>query len=157
MKLRVHLQCKNLHQYLRELCPEILDRLYNHPATCLAVYRYFGTKTLALRFCYNIEHTHFEDCAVWFKIVQFSKGSSPLWLRTSSCECCSWISLSPRQHWHCGLKRKVKSKTFFTLLDVYSCFWVQCCLVYFNLCVYWASVQYICNHMNAIILYFDEL
>lgn len=42
MKLRVQLQCKNLHEYLRELSPEILDRLYNHPATCLAVYRYDG-------------------------------------------------------------------------------------------------------------------
>ncbi|XP_047240737.1 general transcription factor IIH subunit 4 [Girardinichthys multiradiatus] len=39
MKLRVQLQCKNLHEYLRELSPEILDRLYNHPATCLGVYR----------------------------------------------------------------------------------------------------------------------
>ncbi|TNM93087.1 general transcription factor IIH subunit 4-like [Takifugu rubripes] len=39
MKLHVQLQCKNLHQYLKELSPDILDRLYNHPATCLAVYR----------------------------------------------------------------------------------------------------------------------
>ncbi|KAM6899499.1 general transcription factor IIH subunit 4 [Xenentodon cancila] len=39
MKLRVQLQCKNLHEYLRELSPDILDRLYNHPATCLAVCR----------------------------------------------------------------------------------------------------------------------
>uniref|UniRef100_A0A3Q2GAS3 General transcription factor IIH subunit 4 n=1 Tax=Cyprinodon variegatus TaxID=28743 RepID=A0A3Q2GAS3_CYPVA len=39
MKLRVQLQCKNLHEYLRELNPDILDRLFNHPATCLAVYR----------------------------------------------------------------------------------------------------------------------
>ncbi|KAF3834401.1 hypothetical protein F7725_025605 [Dissostichus mawsoni] len=39
MKLRVQLQCKNLHEYLRELSPEVLDRLYDHPATCLAVYR----------------------------------------------------------------------------------------------------------------------
>ncbi|XP_064201722.1 general transcription factor IIH subunit 4 [Anguilla rostrata] len=38
MKLRVQLQCKNLHEYLRELSPDVLDRLYNHPATCLAVY-----------------------------------------------------------------------------------------------------------------------
>lgn len=45
MKLRVQLQCKNLHQYLRELSPEILDRLYNHPATCLAVYRYDSYNT----------------------------------------------------------------------------------------------------------------
>uniref|UniRef100_A0A8C2HQ44 General transcription factor IIH subunit 4 n=1 Tax=Cyprinus carpio TaxID=7962 RepID=A0A8C2HQ44_CYPCA len=37
--LRVQLQCKNLHEYLKELSPEILDSLYNHPATCLAVYR----------------------------------------------------------------------------------------------------------------------
>ncbi|AWP04961.1 putative general transcription factor IIH subunit 4 isoform 2 [Scophthalmus maximus] len=39
MKLRVQLQCKNLHGYLKELSPDVLDRLYNHPATCLAVYR----------------------------------------------------------------------------------------------------------------------
>ncbi|XP_058475123.1 general transcription factor IIH subunit 4 [Solea solea] len=39
MKLRVQLQCQNLHKYLKELSPDILDRLYNHPATCLAVYR----------------------------------------------------------------------------------------------------------------------
>ncbi|XP_041931971.1 general transcription factor IIH subunit 4 [Alosa sapidissima] len=39
MKLRVQLQCKNLHEYLKELSPDVLDRLYNHPATCLAVYR----------------------------------------------------------------------------------------------------------------------
>ncbi|XP_039537183.1 general transcription factor IIH subunit 4 [Pimephales promelas] len=39
MKFRVQLQCKNLHEYLKELSPEVLDRLYNHPATCLAVYR----------------------------------------------------------------------------------------------------------------------
>ncbi|XP_072303915.1 general transcription factor IIH subunit 4 [Eucyclogobius newberryi] len=39
MKLRVQLQCKNLHEYLRELTPDLLDRLYNHPATCMAVYR----------------------------------------------------------------------------------------------------------------------
>ncbi|XP_065150121.1 general transcription factor IIH subunit 4 isoform X2 [Paramisgurnus dabryanus] len=39
MKLRVQLQCKNLHEFLGELSPDILDRLYNHPATCLAVYR----------------------------------------------------------------------------------------------------------------------
>uniref|UniRef100_A0A1A8IHP0 General transcription factor IIH subunit 4 n=1 Tax=Nothobranchius kuhntae TaxID=321403 RepID=A0A1A8IHP0_NOTKU len=39
MKLRVQLQCKNLHEYMKELSPDVLDRLFNHPATCLAVYR----------------------------------------------------------------------------------------------------------------------
>jgi transcription initiation factor TFIIH subunit 4 len=34
-----NLQCKNLHEYLKTLPTEILDRLYNHPTTCLAVYR----------------------------------------------------------------------------------------------------------------------
>lgn len=34
------LQCKNLHDYLKTLAKEILERLYNHPTTCLAVYRY---------------------------------------------------------------------------------------------------------------------
>lgn len=33
------LQCKNLHDYLKTLPPVILERLYNHPTTCLAVYR----------------------------------------------------------------------------------------------------------------------
>ncbi|XP_029441080.1 general transcription factor IIH subunit 4 isoform X1 [Rhinatrema bivittatum] len=40
MKLnRVQLKCKNLHEFLQELSPAILDKLYNHPATCLAVFR----------------------------------------------------------------------------------------------------------------------
>ncbi|RXM91971.1 General transcription factor IIH subunit 4 [Acipenser ruthenus] len=39
MKLREQLRCKNLHEFLKELSPAVLDRLYNHPATCLAVFR----------------------------------------------------------------------------------------------------------------------
>lgn len=35
----VNLQCKNLHDYLKTRPPELLERLYNHPAICLAVYR----------------------------------------------------------------------------------------------------------------------
>ncbi|KAK8387537.1 hypothetical protein O3P69_018223 [Scylla paramamosain] len=33
------LTCKNLQEYLKSLSRDILDRLYNHPATCLAVFR----------------------------------------------------------------------------------------------------------------------
>lgn len=33
------LSCKDLHSYLKTLSPGLLDRLYNHPATCLAVFR----------------------------------------------------------------------------------------------------------------------
>nr|CAG4646190.1 EOG090X04KD [Macrothrix elegans] len=33
------LDCKDLHSYLKTLPGGILDRLYNHPATCLAVFR----------------------------------------------------------------------------------------------------------------------
>ncbi|XP_033929465.1 general transcription factor IIH subunit 4 isoform X1 [Melopsittacus undulatus] len=36
---RGQLQCKNLHEFLRGLSPPVLDRLYGHPATCLAVFR----------------------------------------------------------------------------------------------------------------------
>lgn len=44
---RIH--CKNLHDYLKTLFPEVLDRLYNHPATCLAVFRYqYQTHLVAL-------------------------------------------------------------------------------------------------------------
>ena len=35
-----HLQCKDLHDYLHGLPVGVLDRLYTHPATCLAVFRY---------------------------------------------------------------------------------------------------------------------
>nr|XP_006818429.1 PREDICTED: general transcription factor IIH subunit 4-like [Saccoglossus kowalevskii] len=33
------LDCKDLHGYLCTLSSNVLDRLYNHPATCLAVFR----------------------------------------------------------------------------------------------------------------------
>lgn len=33
------LECKDLHGYLKTLPSTILDKLYNHPATCLAVFR----------------------------------------------------------------------------------------------------------------------
>lgn len=33
------LTCKNLQDYLKSLSRDTLDRLYNHPATCLAVFR----------------------------------------------------------------------------------------------------------------------
>lgn len=36
---RNKLDCKDLHGYLRTLPAGILDKLYNHPATCLAVFR----------------------------------------------------------------------------------------------------------------------
>ncbi|KAM5264028.1 general transcription factor IIH subunit 4 isoform 2-T2 [Ctenodactylus gundi] len=36
---RVHLQCRNLQEFLGGLSPGVLDRLYGHPATCLAVFR----------------------------------------------------------------------------------------------------------------------
>lgn len=34
-----NLQCKNLLDYLKTLPHAILDQLYNHPTTCLAVFR----------------------------------------------------------------------------------------------------------------------
>ncbi|XP_042202535.1 general transcription factor IIH subunit 4 [Callorhinchus milii] len=36
---KVKLKCKNLHEFMRDLRPGVLDKLYNHPATCLAVFR----------------------------------------------------------------------------------------------------------------------
>ncbi|XP_023344545.1 general transcription factor IIH subunit 4 [Eurytemora carolleeae] len=33
------LESRNLHEYLKTLPQEVLDNLYNHPATCLAVFR----------------------------------------------------------------------------------------------------------------------
>nr|CAD7402489.1 unnamed protein product [Timema cristinae] len=34
-----NLLCKNLHDYLKLLPADVLNKLYNHPATCLAVFR----------------------------------------------------------------------------------------------------------------------
>ncbi|KAM9823874.1 general transcription factor IIH subunit 4 [Neosynchiropus ocellatus] len=69
MKLRIQLQCKNLHEYLRELSPEILDRLYNHPATCLAVYRELPAlaKTYALRMIFLDQPLPQAAVALWVK------------------------------------------------------------------------------------------
>lgn len=35
-----HLRCKDLHDYLQGLPANTLDKLYGHPATCFAVFRY---------------------------------------------------------------------------------------------------------------------
>ena len=40
VKFNRQLDCKDLHGYLRKLQHSVLDRLYNHPATCLAVFRF---------------------------------------------------------------------------------------------------------------------
>lgn len=37
------LKCKNLHEYLKTLSAATLEKLYNHPATCLAVFRELPT------------------------------------------------------------------------------------------------------------------
>lgn len=39
LKKENKLECKNLHEYLKSLPSNILERLYNHPTICLAVYR----------------------------------------------------------------------------------------------------------------------
>ncbi|ERL92616.1 general transcription factor IIH subunit 4 [Dendroctonus ponderosae] len=36
---QTNLECKNLYEYLKNQPQNVLDRLYNHPAICLAVYR----------------------------------------------------------------------------------------------------------------------
>ena len=48
-----HIDCKDLHRYLRTLSANILDRLYGHPATCLAVFRW-GTTPLKSEFSREI-------------------------------------------------------------------------------------------------------
>lgn len=34
-----NLECKNLYDYLKTRPPQVLEKLYNHPTICLAVYR----------------------------------------------------------------------------------------------------------------------
>lgn len=39
IKKESKLECKNLQEYLKSLPSSVLERLYNHPTICLAVYR----------------------------------------------------------------------------------------------------------------------
>lgn len=34
-----NLECKNLYEYLKSRPAQVLEKLYNHPTICLAVYR----------------------------------------------------------------------------------------------------------------------
>jgi transcription initiation factor TFIIH subunit 4 len=49
-----NLQCKDLHDYLKTLPIETLDRMYNHPTTCLAVYRYMNCNFTTDTVCYVV-------------------------------------------------------------------------------------------------------
>jgi len=40
MELTQKLDCKDLHGYVLTLPSSVLDQLYGHPATCLAVFRF---------------------------------------------------------------------------------------------------------------------
>lgn len=35
----LNIECKNFHEYIASLPPDVMERLYNFPAICLAVYR----------------------------------------------------------------------------------------------------------------------
>jgi len=35
-----NLECKDLQDYLKSRPPEVIEKLYNYPAICLAVYRF---------------------------------------------------------------------------------------------------------------------
>lgn len=39
VKSGVHLECKNLHDYLKSQPAQVITKLYEFPAICLAVYR----------------------------------------------------------------------------------------------------------------------
>ena len=55
-KQKRSLECKNLHDYLKTLPNEVLDQLYNTPATCLAVFR--ELPALAKQFVMRLLHVH---------------------------------------------------------------------------------------------------
>ena len=40
MELTQKLDCKDLHGYVLTLPASVLDQLYAHPATCLAIFRF---------------------------------------------------------------------------------------------------------------------
>lgn len=41
----VNLECKDLHDYLKSRTIDVLERLYDYPTICLAVYRFGAIKT----------------------------------------------------------------------------------------------------------------
>ncbi|XP_012886562.1 PREDICTED: valine--tRNA ligase, mitochondrial [Dipodomys ordii] len=72
---RVHLQCKNLQEFLGGLSPGVLDRLYGHPATCLAVFRELPSlaKNWVMRMLFLEQPLPQAAVALWVK-KEFSKA-----------------------------------------------------------------------------------
>ncbi|XP_015976201.2 general transcription factor IIH subunit 4 isoform X4 [Rousettus aegyptiacus] len=72
---RVHLQCRNLQEFLGGLSPSILDRLYGHPATCLAVFRELPSlaKNWVMRMLFLEQPLPQAAVALWVK-KEFSKA-----------------------------------------------------------------------------------
>lgn len=64
---------------------------------CLQVWRLFNL-LLMIVMCYITLYISFT-------------GNFPLLLRIMWCECFFWISLYPRQQWHCGLKKTIRGKS----------------------------------------------
>ncbi len=73
------LHCQNLHGYLKTLTPGILDRLYNHPATCLAVFR-----------CGAERHTRRDRVLNGPPVSLFPTESFLKWPATTSCGSSLW-------------------------------------------------------------------
>ncbi|XP_037698994.1 general transcription factor IIH subunit 4 isoform X2 [Choloepus didactylus] len=71
---RVHLQCRNLQEFLGGLSPGVLDRLYGHPATCLAVFRELPSlaKNWVMRMLFLEQPLPQAAVALWVK-KEFSK------------------------------------------------------------------------------------
>ncbi|CAH1782954.1 unnamed protein product [Owenia fusiformis] len=64
-----HLDCKNLHQYLRTLPTKLLDQLYTHPATCLAVFQDLDSlaKTFIMRMLFLEQALPKASISTWVK------------------------------------------------------------------------------------------
>lgn len=71
---RAHLQCRNLQEFLGGLSPGVLDRLYGHPATCLAVFRELPSlaKNWVMRMLFLEQPLPQAAVALWVK-KEFSK------------------------------------------------------------------------------------
>ncbi|XP_060045406.1 general transcription factor IIH subunit 4 isoform X2 [Erinaceus europaeus] len=72
---RVHLQCRNLQEFLGGLSPGVLDRLYGHPATCLAVFRELPSlaKNWVMRMLFLEQPLPQAAVALWVK-KEFTKA-----------------------------------------------------------------------------------
>lgn len=61
-----NLECKDLQEYLKSRPPDVLEKLFNYPTICLAVYRY------------DLNYLYIDLASIIFIKCLFSEGNSQM-------------------------------------------------------------------------------